>query len=201
MYTLLTQDHYAYQVLWQAVQIYFGDERCVPPGDPRSNYRMVSETLLSKVPLPPENVHRMRGEDDPSAAAAGYEARLRQDFAGAPRFDLLLLGMGADGHTGSLFPGSPALEETGRWVTVARDPAGASRLTLTLPVINAARTVAVLVSGREKAGTLKRVLGAEDRAVGLPIQRVRPAEGQLVWILDEAAASLLDPPAAEPQGS
>ena len=195
MYRLLTQDHYTYQIVWQAMQVYFSDERCVPPDDARSNYRMAQETLLSKVPVPAQNIHRMRGENDPPAAAAGYEEMLKENFTGVPAFDLILLGMGADGHTASLFPGSSAAAETERFVAVARDSAGTSRLTLTLPVINAARAVAVLVSGGEKADTLRRVLGTGARPEGLPIQSVRPASGQLIWIIDEAAASLLDPPA------
>lgn len=194
MYALLTQDHYAYQIVWPAVQVYFSDERCVPPDDPRSNYRMAWETMLSRVGLPEQNIQRMRGEDDPVLAADAYERELLEAFAGAPRFDLVLLGMGADGHTASIFPGGQPAGE--RWVAVATDPTGARRLTLTLKTINAARTVAVLVAGREKADTLKRVLGADAREVGLPIQAVRPTDGQVIWIIDEAAASQLDPPAA-----
>jgi len=193
-YELLTQDHYAYQIVWPAVRIWFSDERCVPPDDARSNYRMVQETLLSRVPIPDDNVRRMRGEDDPQRAAADYEKQLDASFTGGPRFDLVLLGMGPDGHTASLFPGSDAVMVTGRSVVATRDPQGMSRLTLTLPAINAARAVAVLVSGQEKAAMLRRVLGAEARDEGLPIQKVKPA-GQLIWMIDEAAASELSPPA------
>ena len=196
LYSLLTQDHYAYQVVWPAAQVYFGDERCVPPDDPKSNYGAVREILLTGLRVPESNIHRMRGEDDPPAAAAAYEQELRAGFVDTPRFDLVLLGMGSDGHTASLFPGSPALSETERLVAATRDSEGLDRITLTLPVINAAHTVAVLVSGREKAAMLRRVLGAEARPEGFPIQQVKPAGGQLIWVIDEAASSLLDPPAA-----
>lgn len=196
LYELLTQDHYAYQIVWPAVQVFWSDERCVPPSDTRSNYRMALDAMLSKVAIPEGNIHRMRGEDEPGAAAAACEKDLRARFDGAPRFDLVLLGLGADGHVASLFPGSALLDERERLVAATRDPEGLSRLTYTLPLINAARTVAILVSGEGKAEILRRVLAAEARDEGLPVQRVRPAAGQLVWLLDEAAASLLDPPAA-----
>jgi 6-phosphogluconolactonase len=198
LYALLPMDHYADQVVWPAVEIFWSDERCVPPDHPRSNYRMALETLLSKVKVPPGNIHRMKGEDDPVAAATAYEKGLREKLGGAPRFDLILLGMGADGHVASLFPGSAALEEKDRLVAVSRDPEGMARLTLTLPLINAARAVAILVSGEGKAEMLRRVLGAGVRDEGLPAQRVRPDSGRLIWILDQAAGSLLEPPAANP---
>lgn len=192
MYELLTEDQYAYQIVWPAVQVFWSDERCVPPEDPRSNYRMAFETMLSKVEIPAVNIHRMRGEDDPAAAAADSERVLRGQLDGPPRLDLILLGMGADGHVASLFAGSPALEETERLVTVSRDPEGLARLTFTMPLINAARTVAILVAGEGKARMLRRVLGAGARDEGLPAQRVRPAGGQLIWLLDQAAGSVME---------
>jgi 6-phosphogluconolactonase len=193
LYETLAQPHHAHQIVWPAVQVFFGDERCVPLDHPASNGRMARETLLSKVPIPPDNVHPMRvDEPDPDRAARESEADLRSCFQGAmPRLDLVLLGMGEDGHTASLFPGGPELEETGRLVTHALSPDGVPRLTLTLPAINAARVVAVLVSGEAKASMVHRVLGAEATNEGLPIQRVRPTDGQLLWLLDEAAASEL----------
>lgn len=192
LYEILTSEHFAYQIVWPAVHVWFSDERCVPPGDPRSNHRMASESLLSKVGIPERNIHRMRGEDDPAAAAARYEGELREHLGPAPALDLVLLGMGVDGHVASLFPGSPAPGTGDRLAAVAQGPDGLTRLTLTLPVINAARVVAILVSGEAKAATLHEVLGAGSQDRGLPVQRVRPVTGQLVWLLDGAAASMLD---------
>jgi 6-phosphogluconolactonase len=199
LYALLPINHYADQIVWPAVEIFWSDERCVPPGHPRSNHRMALETMLLKVKVPPGNIHRMKGEEDPVAAAAAYEKALRELFGGPPRFDLVLLGMGADGHVASLFPGSAALEEKERLVAVSQDPEGMARLTFTLPLINAARAVAILVSGEGKAAMLKRILGAGARDEGLPAQRVRPGAGGLIWILDQAAGSLLEPPAVTSQ--
>ena len=191
-YGLLPQDHMAWQVVWPAVQLFFSDERCVGPDHPDSNFRMAQEVLLSKVPLPPANVHRMRGEDDPAAAALAYDQEIRAQFGDQPaRFDLVLLGMGADGHTASLFPGG-ADTEPGKLVAATTAPDGGRRISLTLPAINAARTVLVMVSGERKAAMLKRVLGAGARPEGLPIQQVKPADGQLLWLIDQAAASELE---------
>jgi len=190
-YALLPEEQYAYQIVWPAVHLFFSDERCVGPDDPASNYRMVRETLLHGIDIPAENVHRMRGEDDPQEAAAGYAEALDAFFGGAPRFDLVMLGVGGDGHTASLFPSSPALGATDRSVAAVAGPDGMRRLTLTLPVINAAKMVMVMASGEEKAEMVRRVLGKDAVDEGLPIQRVRPADGQLVWVLDADAASLL----------
>ena len=204
MYELLGQDHLAHQVVWPAVHVFFSDERCVPPDDDRSNYGMARRALLSKLPLPPSNVHRMRGEDpDPSAEAARYEREIRDITGDPPRLDMVLLGMGEDGHTASLFPADAALGETRRLAAAVRIPDGTSRLTITLPAINAARLVAVIVSGERKAPMLQRVLGsggAERIHTGLPIGAVRPSGGQLLWLLDSAAASMLQPPDA-PHGA
>jgi len=194
MYAILTSDHFSYQVVWPAVQIYFSDERCVPPDDPRSNYRMASETILTKVGVPAANIHRMRGEDEPAGAALRYEEELKAHLGPAPVLDLVLLGMGTDGHVASLFPGSVALSSNDRLTAIAKGPDGLQRLTLTLPVINAARAVAILVSGEAKAETMRDVLGTGAPDRGLPVQRVRPVSGQLIWILDGAAASMLDAP-------
>jgi len=158
-----------------------------------SNYRMARVALLSHVPLRPENVHRIRGEDDPAAAAAAYEATLRAVFATpADRFDLVLLGMGDNGHTASLFPGSAAVRETRRWV-VADYVAEVSmwRVTLTPVMINAAAEVVFLVVGREKAAMLKRVLEGPSEPDLLPAQVVAPASGRLRWLVDAAAAASL----------
>lgn len=194
LYEVLTEDHFAFQIVWPAVHLFWSDERCVPPGDDRSNFRIVKETMLSKLSLPEANVHRMRGEDPPEAAAEAAERDLADHFGGPPRFDLVLLGMGADGHTASLFPGGPALDETRRPVGVADGPDGLRRITLTLPAINAASAVAILVSGSDKAETVRRVLGAEARDEGLPVQRIKPEEGRLIWLLDADAATELQMP-------
>ena len=191
-YALLPAEHYAFQVVWPGVQIFFSDERCVPPDHPDSNYGMVAQALLAKVRVNQADVHRMRGEDDPAQAAQAYETEIRSHLGAEPRFDLVLLGMGEDGHTASLFAGSPALEARDRLVAVSADPSGRPRLSLTLDAINAARTVAVLVSGEGKSEIARRVLGKDREDGTLPIQRVRPANGQLLWLLDEAAASRLE---------
>jgi 6-phosphogluconolactonase len=195
LYSLLAQAPFISSVDWSRVEFFWGDERCVPPDHPDSNYRMARETLLDLIHPDPARVHRMRGEEKPpSAAVAAYEAELQDTFglhAGSPppSFDLILLGMGADGHTASLFPHSPTLRETQRWVTF--DPM-AARLTLTRPVLNAGAHVLFLVSGASKAARLKHVLAGPDE--GLPAQRIRPAHGRLEWLVDAAAAAGLEAP-------
>lgn len=175
-------------VPWEKVVLFFGDERCVPPDHPDSNARMVREALLARLPIPAANVFRMAGEEpDPERAAAAYEAELRRELGPEPRLDLVLLGMGADGHVASLFPGSPALEERRRLVCAIEDgPPHPRRLTLTLPAMAAARAVLFLVSGAEKAATVAEVLAG--RRPELPAARVRP-EGEVHWLLDREAAS------------
>lgn len=181
---------------WEPVHIFWSDERYVPPDDPRSNFRMAKEEWLGRIAMPPENVHPMPTDfADPDAAARSYEATLREDFrAPWPRFDLVLLGMGVDGHTASLFPGSPALEERERWVAAVMAPVEPStRLTLTLPVINRAAAVWFLVSGSDKAETFRKVLQGEA-GQDLPAASVRPSRGALIWWVDRAAAALLAEP-------
>ncbi len=176
---------------WDRVRVYWGDERYVPPDDPCSNYRMAREALLDHVSIPAENVHPMPTNlADPGAAALAYEQTLRRHFQSAwPWFDLILLGLGTDGHTASLFAGSPALDEPARWVTVARAPVEPSmRLTLTLPVINHAARVDFLVTGAEKAGVLGRVLREAPDTTEIPAAGVRPMHGTVTWWIDEAAA-------------
>jgi len=196
LYSLLGSDMFAEAIEWQAVHLFWGDERCVGPGSPRSNYAMVREALLSRIEIPDRNVHRILGELDPAQAAREYEDEIRKILAGAgrtPVFDLVLLGLGTDGHTLSLFPGSAALEETRRMVVADTAPDGEQRVTVTLPVVNNARNVVFMVSGAEKAGILKDLVsGVEDgRAGALPASLVRPAETDVVWLVDEAAAGLL----------
>jgi 6-phosphogluconolactonase len=191
LHTALAGAEFRGNVSWAAVHFFWGDERVVPPDHPDSNYRMAYETLLSKVSVPQENIHRVETELGAEGAAEAYEKTLRGFFAdagAAPRFDLLLLGIGDDGHTASLFPGSPALHEEKRWVVATYvEKLKSERVTLTLPVLNAAANVIFLVSGKAKAKPAR-----ETRSAGseLPAAQVRPA-GKLLWILDRAAAALL----------
>lgn len=170
---------------WNKAQITFGDERCVPPDDSQSNFRMARESLLDPAGVPAENVLRMRGELPPEQAAAQYEAQLGQFAAGCGEkryvHDLLLLGLGDDGHTASLFPGTDALEETERNVVANFVPKfSAHRLTFTYPLINAARHVCFLVQGTDKAPVVAQIL---RRGSGYPAERVAPVEGRLTWLL------------------
>lgn len=177
---------------WHRVHVLWGDERCVPPDDPRSNFRMAKEALLDRVPIPPQNVHRIRGEDDPRQAAADYERMLRSLLSRPP--DLVLLGLGEDGHTASLFPGGAALGESTRWAAAAPGPDGLWRVTLTPPILNAARQITFVVSGAGKAARLKQVLEEPSTSDPLPAQVIRPlsSAGHLTWMVDEAAAGQLD---------
>jgi 6-phosphogluconolactonase len=192
-YTLLATEEFTAGVDWPRVHIFWADERCVPPDDPGSNYWMTREALLDHVPLLASNIHRIRGEMEPEAAAQAYAVELRAFFGTQwPSFDLVLLGMGNDGHTASLFPGSAALHEETRpavAVTAHYQDRPAHRVTLTLPAINAARQVIVLATGAAKAETLQAVLeGPADR---FPAQFIRPTSGQLTWLVDSAAARKL----------
>ncbi|MGE5130980.1 MAG: 6-phosphogluconolactonase [Sphingomonadaceae bacterium] len=199
VYERLATPPYASEVDWARTELFFGDERCVPPWDAGSNYAMVRHALLARVPVQEANVHRMRGEDDPQAAARDYEALLRDalgvvpgDMAPAAALDLVLLGMGENGHTASLFPGTPALGETRRWVVAQYvEGLGAWRLTLTPALLNAARHVTFLVSGAGKARTLQRVLDGPRIPQELPAQIIQPAHGELRWMVDAAAAGYL----------
>ena len=195
MYKQLAGETYRTQVDWGKVHVFWGDERCVPPEDPESNYGMARRELLLRVPIPPLHVHRMEAErGDLGRAAQEYEEVLREhldlDARGLPRFDLILLGVGADGHTASLFPGAEKLHETSRWASTPVGPTGKRRMTLTLPVLNAARRALFLVVGSEKAGILRVVL-EENPEPPLPAQLVAPAEGGRWFLVDGAAAALL----------
>jgi len=202
LYALLASERHAARVEWSRVHVFWGDERCVAPHDPDSNQRMAREALLDHVPLPNSHVHAIRGEDEPTTAAARYEQALREAFAtptGPPRsapgarFDLVLLGLGEDGHTASLFPGSLAVQEARRWVMAERVELHATaRVTLTPLLINAAAEVIFLVSGRAKAAILKRVLCGPREPERLPAQAILPRAGELRWLADAAAASGLD---------
>jgi 6-phosphogluconolactonase len=193
-YELLATDESKSRINWPRVHLFFGDERSVPPDDPQSNYRMVNEALISRVAIPAENVHRIIGEAAPTESAASYEAELK-DFFGVivwPRFDLVWLGMGEDGHTASLFPGSDALQEETRWVVATRHAqTRQDRITLTLPVINHAARVTFMVTGKDKGATLARVLRSESVDEELPARKIRPVNGLLEWLVDRAAASAI----------
>jgi len=194
LYAFLAKQHKKFP--WDQTFLFFGDERHVPADHDESNYRMVNETLLKKIRIPAGNVHRVKAENrDAHAAAAEYEEDLRRFFElkndDFPSFDLILLGMGPDGHTASLFPDSQALKEQSRlvvanWVEKVK----AYRITLTLPVLNHAAEVAFLVAGDDKADMIEQVLEA-SATPPFPAQRVRPTEGRLLWLLDEAAAARL----------
>jgi 6-phosphogluconolactonase len=177
---------------WGRVHAFFGDERTVPPDHEDSNYRMACEALLSRVPL--GSVHRMRGELDPREAATLYERDLVAFFGGPPVLDLVLLGIGEDGHTASLFPRTPALDTRDRWaVANPVEKLGTTRLTLTVPAINAARIVAFLVAGEGKAEALREILEGNADPRDYPATLIQPAAGP-VWMVDEGAAHLLKNP-------
>jgi 6-phosphogluconolactonase len=202
LYTLLADARAPFRaaIPWEATQIFFGDERHVPPDDSQSNFRMADEALLSHVPIPAANVHRVQAERaDAAEAAALYAREIARAFALPPgewpRFDLILLGMGPDGHTASLFPGTDALAVRDRTVAatwVAKF--AAYRITLTLPVFDAAAAVHFLVSGADKAQTLRAVLDSGSAPDAFPCQRIRPREGELLWLVDRAAAGALPEP-------
>ncbi len=183
VYERLARAPLASRIAWRSVTVYFGDERAVPPADPRSNFAMARAALLDRVDLPAAQIHRMEAErGDRDAAARDYERILPE------RLDLLLLGMGADGHTASLFPGSPLLAERGRRVAPATGPTPPrERLTITPPVIAQARRVVVLVGGAEKAATVARALGSPPRPLELPVQLALGG----TWFLDTEAAAQL----------
>jgi 6-phosphogluconolactonase len=194
IYELLATDPFKQRLEWDQVDLFFGDERGVPPDHPDSNYRMTAAALISRVPIPPWQVHRIIGEGNPNESAQLYEGQLRTYFAGAPwpRFALVLLGMGTDGHTASLFPGSDALCETEHWVVPSRSPQPPqSRITLTVPVLNHAARVLFLVSGADKAARLAQVLKPKPQTELLPAQMIQPISGSVEWLVDSAAASLL----------
>jgi 6-phosphogluconolactonase len=200
VYARLATAGYCDRIDWSKVQVFFGDERCVPPDDPRSNYLMVRTALFDQVPLPAANIHRVRGEDIPEQAAADYANVLQRTFggeaaAGGPPpegFDLILLGMGDNGHTASLFPGLAAVTEPVRWVMAQYvEVVGMWRVTLTPVIINAARQVAFLVSGTNKAEVLQQVLEGPYQPVVLPSQSINPTRGELRWLVDAPAAGKL----------
>jgi len=207
VYECLAGPRFGEQMPWAHIHLFWGDERCVPPDHPDSNFGMAFRALISRVPVPLQNVHRIPVEmASPEEAAEAYQKILRDSFApfiggddataraGSqfPRFDLIMLGVGKDGHTASLFPGDPCLEEKRRWVVPVGSPRGSppvARITLTLPVINRARCVLFLVSGAEKRDVVRQIVKDPRTASrSYPAARIQP-EGRVVWFLDEEASS------------
>ena len=193
LYQVLASPPYASEMEWDRWQVFWSDERCVPPDHEDSNYRMAREELLNHVAIPDTNVHRMRGEDDPHESAKAYESVVREVFqSAAPSFDLILLGIGDDGHTASLFPGTPALGEQDRLVVVNWVPdLEVHRITFTLPLINAAKAVAFLDTDETKAGVLRQVLEPAPGEDMPPAGLVRPPPGVVHWFITTAAAGRL----------
>ena len=190
LYTLLASDSFRDRFPWRRVSWYWGDERFVPYDHPESNYRMTREAMLAKAPVPPDNVHPVPADGTADDAAARYERTLQAAYGGSvldparPLFDITLLGLGPDGHTASLLPGEPVLQERKRWVAAVSHGRPEVRITMTYPVIESSRHVAFLVAGKEKAAILKTIrAGGSD----VPAARVKPS-GELIWFVDRAAA-------------
>ncbi|MEP7292846.1 MAG: 6-phosphogluconolactonase [Chloroflexota bacterium] len=197
VYRLLASDDYAAAVEWEYTQVFWGDERCVPLNDPENNGRMARETLLDHVPIPTDHIHRIPSQLAPEDAALEYEQTLRTYFfergLEQPEFDLVLLGLGAEGHTASLFPHSPVLHEQERWVAATYvERMNSWRVTLTPVALNSAAKVIFLVVGEEKAEALREILSEPKTPDELPAQIVDPPHGRVLWIIDQAAAGLLD---------
>jgi 6-phosphogluconolactonase len=202
LYQLLASDEFLPLLDWQQTQIFWGDERCVPPEHPDSNYRMARELLLDYVPLPMDHIYRIKGELEPYQAAEQYDERLHTFFSGRagtpeaplPRFDLVLLGIGDDGHTASLFPHTPGLTEDNKWVTAHWvEKLDAWRLTLTPTALNAASHLLFVVEGANKAEALKAIFDPNTDPMTYPAKLVQPRDGTVTWLVDEAAARLLNP--------
>ncbi|HEX8368245.1 MAG TPA: 6-phosphogluconolactonase [Pyrinomonadaceae bacterium] len=191
LYKLLASGEFKNRIDWTKTLVFFGDERCVAPEDAESNYRMANAALLSRVPLPAENVFRLRGEIEAEKAAFEYEETIRKTLGKNARFDLILLGIGEDGHTASLFPRTEALSETEKLVTANFvEKLNANRLTLTFRAINSAKNILFLVTGAKKAAMIKKVLSAET--IDLPSSLIKPENGNCRWFLDKEAAGLIE---------
>ncbi|MGH6930762.1 MAG: 6-phosphogluconolactonase [Dongiaceae bacterium] len=190
LYALLASNEFRGRFPWTRVSWYWGDERFVPYDHPESNYRMTREAMLSKAPVPPENIHPMPADGPPEKAASRYQRTLQAAYGAAvldparPLFDITLLGLGTDGHTASLLPGAPVLQERERWVAAVSHGRPEVRLTVTYPVIESSRQVAFLVAGKEKAAIFRDIRAGGSQ---VPAARVRPV-GDLVWFVDRAAA-------------
>lgn len=198
LYQLLAEPFYQREVDWNRVECFWGDERTVPPDHPDSNFNLVYHTLLEKLPCPEKRIHRFKVEiKDRQKAARDYQEEIARlfgvpEYGEPPALDLILLGLGVDGHTASLFPYTEAVRETRRWVTCHYVPAlKTDRFTLTAPILNRGKTVLFLVSGQDKANALQTVLNGPTDPEQFPAQLIHPIEGQLIWMVDEAAASQL----------
>lgn len=201
LYTLLGSEPYSSQIDWGRVDIFWSDERCVPPDDAESNFRMAQEVLLSKISIPAQQIHRMPADQqDRDAASLAYTREMQRTFGvdGVPAFDLIQLGMGPEGHTASLFPHQPSLHEQQRLVmpvSVPKPPP--ARLTFTPRILNEARHILFLVTGKEKADAVHAVLESEYQPDEYPAQIVQPGRGEVTWMLDTGAASKLQPDRAD----
>ena len=198
LYTLLATEPYRSRLPWRQTHIFWGDERCVPPEHPDSNFGLARSSLLDRISIPTDQIHRMQAEQDNlDVVARQYEAEIAWTFGikrtgELPSFDFILLGLGPDGHTASLFPHTEAVRETRRWVVRNDVPKlHASRLTLTVPILNRGATVLFLVSGADKAPVLREVLEGPPDPDRLPSQLIWPVAGRLIWLVDQAAASQL----------
>ena len=191
-YELLAQDPLIDEISWSDVYVFFGDERCVREDDPRSNYRTAHDAFLATVPIPSHNVHRMHGELPPTDGAAQYAKTIREDLGDTPRFDLVMLGIGTDGHTASLFPGVDPLTDDAQLVRATySQETGTDRLSLTPAVINNARTVVVSAEGTTKAKAVAAAREGSYDPTTTPIQIVNPTDGELIWLVDHLAAGML----------
>ncbi len=193
LHEILASKPFRKKIKWASVHIFWGDERCVPPDDPRSNFCMARETLLDHVPLPAENIHRMHGEEPPAEAAEAYQNELRTFFGEeTPAIDLILLGMGDNAHTASLFPHTSILNENTRWVAdVYVAEVEMFRISLTASFINQARDIVFLVSGANKASALQTVLAGAYNPQEYPAQLIRPQSAHPIWLVDKAASQKL----------
>ncbi len=192
VYELLGSAECRSRIAWERIHLFWGDERCVPPTSPESNFRMAHESLVARISIPAENVHRIAGEQPPTEAARSYEMQIQNFFSlkpgEFPMFDLVLLGIGGDGHTASLFPGTTALQVKDKIVTaVYVEKLETHRITMTLPAINNSRCIIFMVEGKNKASVLRDIL--DDAGHAYPSQLVHPAAGELHWFIDYAAAS------------
>jgi 6-phosphogluconolactonase len=192
-YRLLAEPEFSRRIPWERTHIFWADERLVPLSSPLSSARLAEATFLGRVPIPPENIHRMPVDLPPRRAAANYEATLREFFGGqTPGFDLVLLGLGENGHTASLFPHTRALSEKERWVIpVYRRAERLHRLSLSAPVLSGGKEIVFIVFGASKARALSRTLAATPNSAAYPAKLIRPAAGRLVWLADRRAAALL----------
>ena len=193
LYELLAQSSDYHDLLWSQIHVYWGDERCVPPEHLLSNQQMVRQALLNHVNIPEKNIHPIVYNGSPESTAKQYEEELRSLFNNAlPQFDLILLGLGEDGHTASLFPSTEVLTVENEWVSAVYLPAqDMYRITLTIPILNRAKHIAFLVTGGKKASAVKAVLEVDSDGIILPAALIKPVAGHLSWILDQDAANLL----------